>query len=254
MSTRPKGAFGALAFAIVLAAGPAAAAGTTFTVEPVRIFLQQDVRTSLLTIRNQSQEPLRLQARAYVWTEDPDGESRLEPTDDLVVFPSLISIPAGGLRKLRIGTQVLPTTEERTYRIFVEELPPLSKKDDGGPQIKVLLRMGIPIFVTPAGAKPEPAIGGLTVEGARVKLALKNRGAAHTRSKLVRIRAEDLDGNKLYEQSLPAWYLLPGGERHYEVELPPAVCAKVAVVSAEVETEAASLEAAVDATPARCNH
>ena len=99
----------------------------------------------------------------------------------LVFFPALLSLGPGKERKIRVGSTIPAGAAERTYRIFVEELPParVSKVANAGTQVRVLTKMGVPIFVQPA--RPEPA-GRIEMEGSEgghLRFRVRNTGNAH---------------------------------------------------------------------------
>ncbi len=111
-----------LALFLLIAALPAPAA--TFKVSPIQIYLSTHRTTELLSVENQSTETVRLQVTAFGWNQSPKGEIELLPTEDVVFFPSLLTLEPGKERKIRIGVSKPPGAVERTYRVFVEELPP----------------------------------------------------------------------------------------------------------------------------------
>src|SRR6266550_8294694 len=158
----PKGpmrktlALTAVVLGLVLQAGTLAA--SAFKVTPVRVTFSGPSST-LLTLKNESDQPLRFQISSFVWSQDPKGAMQLTPTEDIVFFPALLSLNPAEERKVRVAATVAATDVEKTYRIFFEELPPLDTKNEkSGAQVRILTKMGIPIFVTPAKGYAEAAV------------------------------------------------------------------------------------------------
>jgi fimbrial chaperone protein len=238
----------ALATLLALALfAPALAA--KFSVSPVRVYLSAEARTGLMRIQNHSDRTIRLQVETMVWAEALDGEMLLTPTKDLVAFPTFFSIPAGEHRTLRVGVPTAPKGTERSYRVFVTELPDPEAVPEGISQIRMLLRMGMPVFVTPKGAKARPRLEGLRLEDGEARFTLANSGDAHTRSTAVRIWAENVDGETVFEKKRDGWYLLADGRRDYTLAIPAALCPSLALLGAEVRTEAGVVDALVDVDP-----
>jgi P pilus assembly chaperone PapD len=77
---RRKRALTAVALGLVLQAGTLAA--SAFKVTPVRVTFNGPSST-LLTLKNESDQPLRFQISSYVWSQDPKGGMQLTPTDDI---------------------------------------------------------------------------------------------------------------------------------------------------------------------------
>ncbi len=155
------------------------------------------------------------------------------------MFPTLLSVPPGASRILRVGTLSAPEAQEATYRLLVTELP---KGDGPKGQIAMRLRMSIPVFLTPKGATAEPALSELAVVDGAVQVTLRNTGTAHTRARTVRLTAEAADGTALLDRALPAWYLLAGDSRPYAVPLPAHICAETTRLRVAVETLDAHLQ------------
>ena len=101
----------------------ASASAATFSVNPTQIYLSGRTTSALLTLRNDSTETLRFQLSAFAWNQSATGEILLEPTQDVVFFPALLTLKQGEERRIRVGSTVSPGAIEKTYRIFVEELP-----------------------------------------------------------------------------------------------------------------------------------
>jgi len=234
---------------LVTRATPARA--SNFEVTPVRLPLSAQASSGLLSVHNQSAEPLRFQVTAFAWSQATNGEMILTPPQELVVVPPQLTLNPGETRNLRIGTLVGFSATEKTYRVFVEELPPMNPPNSTPNAIRVLTKMGIPVFLQGQAPTPAPRIDGLSVQQGRLVFSLNNTGNAHFFTKKVRVVASAADGQTLYEKELPAWYILAGGARAYALALPREACAAARLV-AIIETEQTSLQAAVSPPAGAC--
>lgn len=221
-------------------AGPSmpTAAAATFTVEPTQIFFAGRTNSVLVTLRNESTENLRFELSAFAWSQSPTGEMQLEPTEDIVFFPSLLTLAPGESRKVRVGSATSLEAREKTYRIFVEELPPLERSTNG---IRVLTRMGIPIFLRPAKELASATVSGLGLQGRTLRFTVANDGSVHFVPKDIRVRG--LAGSSTaFEQELEGWYVLAGGRRDFELALPDADCAQITSLLVDVQLGTESLQ------------
>src|SRR5262245_20832967 len=103
---------------------PRAAHASEFDVSPVTLTLNGQMTSTMLTITNRGSEAVRFHVSAFAWDQRPDGEMVLNPTTDVVFFPAMLTLNPKEARNLRVGTNVKPGAVEKTYRIFVQELPP----------------------------------------------------------------------------------------------------------------------------------
>src|SRR5689334_420229 len=164
-----------LGAALLLGARPARA--SSFTVNPIKVVLSDKERSTLLTVQNQSSEALRFQVSVSGWSQSPGGEMVLSATRDIVVYPSILSLAPGEQRKLRIGATVGAGPLEKSYRIFVEELPPLqSSQRSSSTEVRVLTKMGVPIFVEPPAIASKGSLTGLALSGGKLAFDLRNDG------------------------------------------------------------------------------
>jgi fimbrial chaperone protein len=212
-----------------------------FEVSPVRMPLSAAAPSGLLTVRNQSSEPMRFQVTAFAWSQSPSGGMVLAPTQDIVVFPTLLALKPGESRNLRVGATTSFGAVEKSYRVFVEELPPLASQRSTN-QVRVLTRMGIPVFLAAPAPAATPRVDGLAVNGQTLSFALRNAGNTHFLARKVRVAALDAGGRPLFEHELPSWYVLGGGVRDYTLDLPPDAC-KAARLKITVETEQGAVDA-----------
>ncbi|HSD21072.1 MAG TPA: fimbria/pilus periplasmic chaperone, partial [Anaeromyxobacter sp.] len=208
----------ARALLVAAALAPAAARGGDLDISPVNVELSANARTALMSLRNGGAAPARYQLRAYAWAQKPDGAMDLSPTRELVVFPPLLELAPGEARNVRLGTDAAPGAAERTWRVFIEELPRAATAEDAA-RVKVLTRIGVPVFLAPAAPVARGELVFLARDGARVRLALRNTGTVRLRPAAVSVALLAADGARVFEKALDPWYVLAGGERVYEVEV-----------------------------------
>jgi len=244
----------AAGFALLVFLGALPAGAATFKVSPIQIYLSAGKTTELLAIENQSSESVRLQVTAFGWKQNSRGEMELAPTEDVVFFPALLTLEPGKERKVRIGVSKPAGAVERTYRVFVEELPPLEKPSEVGnrSEVKVLTRFGVPIFVQPAKLTRSGAIENARLESGTVKFQVKNTGNAAFSLISVRTSGAGADGSQTFENQAAGWYVLAGGERVYEIAIPPADCQRTKTISLEAKTERDAWKASLAVAPEAC--
>ncbi|MGH9556361.1 MAG: fimbrial biogenesis chaperone [Terriglobales bacterium] len=221
---------------------------------PVRVLLSPRAPSSLLSVRNHDREPLRLQLSVYAWAQNAKGEMQLTPTQDIVFFPRLLTVAPGEERKVRIGAAAPFAATEKTYRLMVEELPPPAKAGEGGTgvQVGVLLRLSIPIFLQPAQPAAKSQIEAMAVHHRRFSFALKNLGNVHFRPQAVEVKGQGAAGESVFQQKAASWYVLAGGLREYELELPAADCARIKTLTVEVQTKQENFNQRFDPPAGAC--
>jgi fimbrial chaperone protein len=231
-------------------ASPVAAAD--FTVNPIQIFLSTQNPSAILTVQNTSTEPLRFQLNAFGWAQDDAGQMVLTPTTEVIFFPRLLSLVPGEQRIVRIGASVPPGPVERTYRIFVEELPPAFTQSAPAGQVRVLARMGIPIFIEPRIGRAELRLAPPTIATGRVVFELRNAGTRHAIPQEIRVRGLGPAGDALWAREPDSWYILAGDRRVYEVPLSREDCARTKTIAIEVKAGEQVLAERLDVAAAAC--
>lgn len=250
-----KRAFASLAgifLGMLCAAGPARA--SAFRVTPVQVALSAKTTSTLLTLSNESSESLRFQVRVYAWNQSPNGEMELYPTEDIVLFPTLVTLAPGKDRKVRIGSATSFGASEKTYRVFFEELPPPEgPREAAAPsQVRILTKMGIPIFLQPAKPRSAGAIDGLSLGTGHLRFLVRNDGNVHFVLRAVRIKGVGAAGDDVFAREVEGWYLLPGGTRVYDVVIPDEVCSQLKGVTVESETEYDTFKARLEMQAEGC--
>jgi fimbrial chaperone protein len=225
---------------------------TNFTVTPIRLVFSSSTRSAILTLRNQHTEPLRFQLNLFAWDQNPTGEMQLTPTEDIVFFPTLLTLAPGESRNIRVGPTTPFAATEKTYRVFVEELPPLETPEGGPTGVRVLTRMGIPIFLQPTKVVQQGHIEGMAIRAGKLSFQVKNTGNVHFVEQQLRVKGFSQAGDSLFDQQKTGWYVLAGGLRLHELELPKDACAKIHTLAIEVQSEGKTFQEWFDVPPGAC--
>ncbi len=216
-----------------------AASAATFTVDPTQISLSGRTGSALLTLRNESNDTLTFQLSVFAWGQSPSGEMQLEATDDIVFFPTLLTLKPNETRRVRVGSATAQDAREKTYRIFVEELPPIGPTTGSG--VRVLTKMGIPIFVRPVKEVATATLNDLRQQDGALRFTLTNAGTVHVVPQSIKVRG--LAGsNTAFDRELEGWYVLAGGRREFDMAFPKNACAQVTSIVVDILFESGKLQ------------
>lgn len=241
-----------LLLGVVALGAPAPGSAADFTVNPIQIFLAAQTQSAILTVHNTSTEPLRFQLNAFGWAHDAAGQMQLTPTNEIIFFPRLLTLAPNEQRIVRVGTSVAPGPVERTFRIFVEELPPSAQQAAPPGQVRVLARMGIPIFVEARAGRAELRLTPPALQPGRVVFELRNAGTKHTIPQEIHVRGQAPSGETLWQRDVEGWYILAGDRRVYEVPMERDDCARTKTIAVEVKAGEQVLTERLDVTPQAC--
>jgi fimbrial chaperone protein len=210
-----------LSAALVLGAGEARAAEVQ--VGPVLVTLTPGTKSAVVTLSNQGKAPVRFELEAKAWRQSPAGEMELSSTDEIAVYPPVLTVPPDEEKVLRVGAVTPFGPEERSYRIVIQELAP-PETPESGAKVRMLTRILIPVFVGSTKPVEKASLAGLAVRGGKVAVRLSNEGTVHVRPDSVKLTGLGEAGKVTFEKELPAWYVLPGGVRDYEAAVPKEAC------------------------------
>jgi fimbrial chaperone protein len=243
----------ALCAAAVLWAGPLVteASASSFNVSPTQVYLSGKDSSALLTLRNDSDQPLRFQLSAFAWDQQRSGEMALAPTSDVVFFPALLTLGPREERKIRVGRVVGAGDAERTYRLFVEELPSLEAINGNGGEVKLLTRMGIPIFVRPLRETVAATISTVEHVDGALTFTITNSGTVHIVPTSIVVRGL-ADGRPVFEGQLQSWYILAGGLRDLAYQLPRPDCTRATALQVEVAYGSSKIDRRLDVPAGAC--
>lgn len=217
MSRSKKSGLSLISLAACLAAvfGPPAQAGS-FSVSPVRIFMEARERATGVTIINEGDTDLVMQAELFEWKQKPDGTDDLQPTQDLVLAPPILRLAKGARQVVRLANLRPPVPgEQLTYRMIVREVPEALKPTQPGVQIQVALAFSLPIFITPPGAKRALVCTASRASPIAVRATCENRGQAYAQAASVTLTTPA--GNTLLSSEIKGGYILPNATRSFEL-------------------------------------
>lgn len=231
--------------------GPAAAG--EFSVNPIRLELGAAVRSGVIGVKNDGQDKLSFQLSAMEWTQDGSGKDQYADTRDLIFFPKIMTVEPGQEGVIRVGARNAAVPTEKTYRLFIEELPAAAKSPEvRGVQINVLIRFGAPIFVGPLKVHDGLEIEGLSLAKGTLAFSARNTGNRHQIVQGIQLKGADAGGKEVYALTIADRYLLAGTNKPYSASIAADQCSKLASLEVELNTDKAKLTRKLDVTPAMC--
>ena len=225
----------------------AVACAGSFGVAPTRIDLGKGARSSLVEITNDDTHKLSFQLRLAAWHQDAAGKDEYADSQDLIFFPPLFAIAPGEKRVVRVGLKggEAPASEA-AYRLYIEEIPEPSAAPTG-PEVRVVLRFGVPVFVAPAAPRRGFAIEAASVEPGKVALRIRNDGNQGAKFEILKVMRA---GEAIAETT--GWYVLPGATRAFEVPVPADKCVPTGPLEVQAQADGVALKRELAAAPALC--
>jgi fimbrial chaperone protein len=221
----------------VLLVFPAAGYSGQWRVAPARIFLDREAKSSVITVVNDGDEKINLQGKAMEWSQDPEGKDVYQETKDLVFFPRILMIEKGEQKIIRAGIQMPATAKEKTYRLFIEEIPQPKKKTADTAQLTVAIRFGVPVFVKPLKEELGGELAAVALTGGIFSSVVKNTGNTHFRIIEISIKGRNGKGAETFAVKLDGWYLLAGANRLYSTSIPTGKCDSTEQLDITVTTD-----------------
>jgi fimbrial chaperone protein len=208
-----------------------------FSVEPVRVVLDVQHQTERMVIKNESELPLTLLIKSYVWTQADDGTDRYAEAGELIVFPRALTLSAGEERFVRIGTDIPFGTREKAYRIFLEEQPIEDDQAVKGTSARLMMRVGIPVFSQALKSEPALKIKDLVITRGQLRHTLSNDGNAFSAAEQMTVNGVDDKGADVFTGTLIGGYLLAGSTRTFEMAIPKEQCSRISQISVTTRSE-----------------
>lgn len=148
-------------------------------VSPVGVEVPSPGATATLTLRNGGTDPLNAQIRVYRWSQ-VDGEEKLEPTEDVVASPPIVTLSPNTdytVRLVRVGKR--PVAAGESYRLLVDELP--EPKGQQSSAVTLVMRYSIPVFFYPRNVAAGQLGWSIEKVRGRIYVTAVNNGDRHVR-------------------------------------------------------------------------
>jgi fimbrial chaperone protein len=183
----------------------------TFSLSPLRVDLSGAVSTAALTVHNDDEKPLVVQAQGLAWSQE-GGQDSLTPSRDVLVSPAVFTLASGGSQVVRVALRrPADATRELTYRLALQEVPQAANPGFTG--VSVALKLSVPVFVAPqAAAEPRLEWRAERDADGHLVLVARNDGTAHAQVRHVALTAVG-SGPTLERPGLA--YVLPGATRRW---------------------------------------
>lgn len=231
--------------------GSGAVLASDIQVDPIGVRLRSPDDRQVITVTNRGKAELTMEAETVDWTQ-ADGEDRYAASAGLLANPPLFTLQPGQSQIVRVGLRTpQPIQQESAYRIFLREVPSATS---GPGSLKVLLRLGLPVFVAPRKVDDHVEWSAKREPNGNISVFARNVGNVHRQVTHLGVAPgttpsatakpgnpldHDLGGRQTND------YLLPGQSRRWKLDVPKAPPAGASV---EVETDRGRQEVPIAAS------
>lgn len=229
---------------------PILALSGEFRVTPIRLDFDRGTKSGVVTIINEGSDKLNLQMKAFEWTQNVEGKDQYTETNDLIFFPRMMTLEKGDEKILRVGIRIPATTKEKTYRLFIEEIPEPRKAE--GVNVAIAIRFGVPIFVKPLKEELKGEIEKIELSKGVLNIVIKNKGNTHFIIQSIDIKGKNARGEESFSRELSGWYLLSGVSRVSTLSIAKESCIDLTKIDLEVKTDRFTLNGKLDVDQAMC--
>ncbi len=199
--------------------------------------LGKTAKSGVITVSSVGNDKVNLQVQATEWTQTREGKDIYTETSEIVYFPRIISLEKGEAQVIRVGMKGVPPATEKTYRLYIQEIPEPKKAEKGKVQVAIAIRFGVPIFIKPENENLKGMIDTITVAKGTATALVKNTGNVHFKITTVTVTGKTAEGQEVFSEEIKGWYLLAGASREYAAPLPQDVCGRLEQIQFVVKTE-----------------
>jgi len=221
-----------------------------FSISPIRVFFDASQKTNTLTIKNESDEPVTLQLKAVEWGQDEDARSVYSPTRDIIFFPKLVSIEPNQKKLVRLGAGTAHTELEKTYRLFIEEIPQPGLSDTTA--VKIVMKVGVPVFIAPMKDEVGGNIETISLLKSELSMKVRNEGNTHFTIRSIKVAGNNSFGEEVYSAEIGGGYVHGGKDKGFTIKIPEAKCLEMQTMNIEIKTDRLSLGKKLDVVKKMC--
>ncbi len=218
--------------ALVLIFGLAPALARDFSVYPVRVELRPERAAETVVLSHRDDRELRFEVSYQAWEMDEAGAWLLTDTDELLVHPLQVAVPAQGSATIRVGFLGGADGRQRAWRLFIQQLP--DEVETEAVQIQVLTRLSLPVFFGPADAKPQAELVRARAEAGELRFDLGNVGSGYLGPQRLTLYLLDAAGELIESHGADVGYVLADRRLPVAVPLAKEACARLRTVVVDV--------------------
>ncbi|HAL38804.1 MAG TPA: molecular chaperone [Polaromonas sp.] len=185
-----------------------AASAGVFSVTPVRLYMTPRDRAIAVTLTNEGDSAVVLQADINSWSQKPDGTDELVLTEDLILAPPIIKLAPKARQVVRLALlKPADASKQLTYRMIIREVP--EALPSTGIQVPIALALSMPVFITPPAAKRQMDCSTSPADATAVNLRCSNTGTAYAQIREAAIKR----GEQTLARFEGGSYILPGASK-----------------------------------------
>src|SRR5659263_82986 len=191
-----------------------------FSVTPVRLYMTPRDRAIAVTLTNEGDTAIVLQADINSWSQKPDGSDELVLTEDLILAPPIIKLASKTRQVVRLALlKPADASRQLTYRMIIREVP--EALPSTGIQVPIALALSMPVFITPPAAKRQMDCSTSPADATAVNLRCSNTGTAYAQIREATIKR----GEQTLARFEGGSYILPGASKTVSLKGEKAVTA-----------------------------
>lgn len=208
------------AFALLLIASCASAAAGAFSVTPVRLYMTLRDRAIAVTLTNEGDSAVVLQADINTWGQKSDGTDELVLTEDLILAPPIIKLAPKARQVVRLALlKPADASRQLTYRLIIREVP--EALHSSNIEVPIALALSMPVFITPPGAKRLMDCSAARADAKTVTVSCGNTGTAYAQIREASVRR----GEQTLAKFEGGTYVLPGASKALSLKAGQAISA-----------------------------
>jgi hypothetical protein len=198
---------------------PSTPPSEAIVVTPDTVEVSPRRRWADVSLRNAGSTPREVRAGVLGWSQDDAGRVVLASAAEVSIFPGRAVLAPGEVRMFRLSTSGPAPDVERAYRIVIDVGDAASGE--------AVTALG-PAFVAPATRTVSPQLS-VGCGPRRCRVVVGNDGTVRVRPARISlsVRASGIH----VERRLEPWWVLAGGARVYEVDLPAGTTSRREIVA-----------------------
>lgn len=193
---------------------PASVLAGVFSVTPVRIYMTPKDRAVAVTITNEGDTEVVLQADLNAWSQKPDGADEQVPTEDLILSPPIIKLAPGARQVVRLALlKPADASRQLIYRMIMREVPEATQSRNKPIEVPIALALSLPVFITPPPAKREMDCTAARSSPQVLNVSCGNQGSAYAQVREISL----VRGEQTLARFEGGTYILPGARKTMSV-------------------------------------